>query len=331
MSPVDLPCLPCPALLPQVFDGVVEQPAWVRQLAWVLVALPLAMACDGDDEGASQGAPPPTEQLHAPGDLRLTSAGKTPRLPLRYLHAEGHSQAFRTHVSVEHSAAGQRSRVGTELDWERTVLSRGDNQAEIRMRVLRVRAVSPGLLRDTLAPQLGRLTIQASVDQRGRVIAVKFPGGSEPPGGKDLFARFTAPLPEDSVGDGATWERIEPFTLTLPRLERPVSVGLSTRYRLTLPKGKGARAVVTGELRLHVVHTLRQRSEAQGISGGGKGTAEWVLDLERQEPAGSHSSITLDLAVTTHGRRQALKQTMTVRTRPIPLPSATPRPAGQRP
>jgi hypothetical protein len=195
------------------------------------------------------------------------------------------------------------------------------------MKVLRVRQVSPSSLRDSVAPKLGSLLLTATMDPRGRVSALTPKEALPAPGGDAIFSRFTAPLPADAVGDGATWERLEPWELTLPRIQQPVQLGIRTRYRLAfvLVRGEPRKAKISAELRFHLV---RQGKSPARVTGAGKGSAEFELDLLRGEAGASKSELELDLEVSAAGRRQRLTQRLATSTRPIKSP-AGPRPSGR--
>lgn len=300
--------------------------------AVLLGVLLLAWGSCGEDPApsAGSGSAPAPERLHAPGELRLTSAGKAPRIPLRYRLAPGMQQTYRTQVTLVHRAVGATANLGTELDWERSVTEAVTGGARVQMKVLRVRRVTPSSLRDGLGPKLQGLLLTATLDPRGRVSALTPPEALSAPGGEAVFSRFTAPLPEDAVGEGAAWERLEPWDLTLPRTHQGVRLGVRTRYRLgfVLVRGEPRRARITAELRFHVVHTTPIEKAPTQVTGGGKGSAEWELDLLRGEPLASRSELDLDLQVTSHGRTQRLEQRLQSRTHPVRPP---PSPRGAAP
>ncbi len=278
--------------------------------------------------GGGSGAPLPTERLHPPGELRLTSAGQEPRLRLRYRLADGQVQGYRTSVSATHRAAGQTSRLSAEFDWERAVDDPRDGTARVTMRVRRVRYVRPTTIRDTVAPALRQLTLTTRLDPRGRV--QKLAPASSLPGfqGPNTLARFTAPLPKDAVGDGATWERSESLPLQLPKSRQRVRLGVRTRYRLKLVRHRGTpvRAQISATLRLVVSTPGPGALTGQKVTGGGTGTAELTLDLRRGELTAGKSEQDLRLTVTGYGRSQPLEQKLRTRTRAVHLRPRRPRP-----
>ena len=120
----------------------------------------LLMGCGGPrEQPAKKPAPLRGERLHAPGELRLTSAGTKPRLRLRYRLEPGDHQAFRSRISVRHEAAGQTSNLVARLDWERLVESLEGNAAKVTVTVRRVRFVRPASIRDDVTRRLRSLTL----------------------------------------------------------------------------------------------------------------------------------------------------------------------------
>lgn len=319
-----------------------------RRLAWrCLIPLVVVSAAACGDDGPQTKPPPPKklaeQQLHAPGELRLTSAGNEPRLRLRYRLEAGQYQGFRTRVEVKHRAAGQTSTLVALLDWERrlTAVTAGWARAEVAVR--KVRLARPPSIREDVVRRLKGLTLRFDVDARGRArdstadpkgARKGSPGGGAPSGlaaplKGALLKGLTAPLPADAVGDSATWERYEPVTLTLPKTNLKLRVGVRTRYTLRLIKrgGRERFAEITSQIQL-TAHSAAASSAGQRVTGGGRGTGTLRVDLKRGTVVSVRSELTLELSLADKGRTRTLKQTTTTSTRAIKLRPRPPRPTG---
>lgn len=301
----------------------------VRGLLWLLAAW-FSSGC-GDDSPAPKDPGPPTklaqQRLHAPGELRLTSAGEKPRVRLRYRLEPGQFQGFRTRVNVKHQAAGQTSSLTTLLDWERRVTNVAAGWAQAEVTVRKVRLARPPSIREDVVRRLKNLKLRFSMTARGRVRSAEKGSGLGDPLTKGLVKNLTAPLPDDAVGDGATWERYEPVDLTLPKTNHPLRLGVRTRYTLALVKrgGRERFAVITSRIQLTARSTTTSPS-GQRITGGGKGTGELKLDLKHATVILAKSEITVELSLKEKGRNRTLKQTTTSSTRAIKLRPRPPRP-----
>jgi hypothetical protein len=130
------------------------------------------------------------------------------------------------------------------------------------------------------------------------------------------------------VGPGATWERYEPLTVTLPKTSLRLRLGVRTRYTLALQLRQGHErfAEITSTTRL----TALSADAATGprITGGGTGTGSLKLDLKHGTAVSARSELTFSLGLTEQGRTRSLKQTTTTTTRAIKL---RPRPRPPRP
>jgi hypothetical protein len=292
----------------------------------VLFAGLAAAGCKDDPpqpRRASSSGPPPTQRLHPPGELRLTSAGTEPRVRLRYRLVPGSRQGFRTWLKATHHAQGQSSRLTVRFDWERSVDQVRAQQARVTLRVRRVRRVRPASLRDSVAPRLGGVELRHLLDTRGRVSDLEPARSLGGLGGAGALTRFSAPLPEDAVGQGATWERSERWPLSLPQSHQRVRVGVRTRYQLTLDPGKGGalrRATIRATVRLTASPVEPGALTGQQVRGGGKGTAELRLDLKKGRITRGRSDQKISLTVVGYGRSQSLKQRLQTRTRAVRLP-----------
>lgn len=322
--------------------------AWLPLLA--------AIGC-GDDAPKGKAPPAPKnlahQRLHAPGEVRLTSAGAEPRVRLRYRLEPGQYQGFRTSVSVKHRAAGQTSSLTAVLDWERRVtgVSAGWAQAEVSVR--KVRLARPASIREDVVRRLMAMSLRFAIDARGRARATARGAatartratargaargtGLAAPMTNGILEILTAPLPADAVGHGATWERYEPVTLTLPKTNLKVRLGVRTRYTLALIKrgGRERYAQITSRIQL-TAHSpgptpgASRAAWAAGprVTGGGQGTGEIKIDLNHATVVSAKSDITLDLSLIEKSRTRTLKQTTTTSTRAINL---RPRPRRPRP
>lgn len=278
----------------------------------------LVLGCPDRPPEPSHKPAPRAERLHRPGELRLTSAGTKPRLRLRYRLEAGDRQAFRTRIDIRHEAAGQTSNLVARLDWERQVESLKGSAAQVRVTVQRVRFVRPASIRDDVTRRLGSLTLRHTLDTRGRVLAVQ-PGASLPAGlSESTLRNVTAPLPEDPVGDGATWERFEPVDVVLPKTGYRLRLGVRTRYTLTILSHRGRErfALIRAKLRL-TAQSLGQELTGLRVTGGGRGTSELKLDLKRLALASSSSEATLELSLERGGTKRQLKQATRISTQPL--------------
>lgn len=289
----------------------------------------------GDDAPGKKAAPAPQklseQRLHPPGELRLTSAGAKPRLRLRYRQEPGQYQGFRTRVNVKHQAAGQTSSLTALMDWERRVTSVSAGWAQSEVTVRKVRLARPPSIREDVVRRLRGLTLRFAVDARGRARGAAQKSGLAAPLTNGLLKNLTAPLPADAVGHGATWERYEPVSLTLPKTNLGLRLGVRTRYTLALVKRSGRErfAKITSQIQL-TARSATSKSSLQGqrVTGSGRGTGELKLDLRLATVVSAKSELTLELSVEDKGRTRTLKQTTTSSTRVIKL---RPRPRRPRP
>jgi hypothetical protein len=297
----------------------------------------LVCGCGADSPGKKDPGPPTKlthQRLHAPGELRLTSAGVKPRVRLRYRLEPGQFQGFRTRVNIKHQAAGQTSSLTALLDWERQVTNVAAGWAQAEVSVRKVRLARPPSIREDVVRRLKALKLHISIDARGRARGADKGSGLGTPLTKGLLKNLTAPLPADAVGDGATWERYEPVNLTLPKTNHPVRVGVRTLYTLTLVKrgGRERFALITSRIQL-TARSTASRTSGQRITGGGQGSGELKLDLKNASVVSAKSKITVELNLLEKGRLRTLKQTTTSSTRAIklrPRPQR-PRPTGSNP
>ncbi len=295
----------------------------------VAAGLGAASGCDDGPPAPPKTAgatdPPPTQRLHPPGELRLTSAGTPPRIRLRYRLEAGQRQGYRTWLKASHEAAGQTSRLVARFDWERAVEQVQGEQAQVKVRVRRVRRVRPTSIRDRVKPWLQGLSLRHRLDSRGRVAALEPPRTLGALGGAGALARFSAPLPEDAVGQGARWERSESWPVHLPKSQQQVRIGVRTGYRLSLESARG-KAPRTATLEMSVRLTASpmdpEALTGQQVRGGGQGRGTLKLDLQKGRVERSRSTLKLSLTVIGYGRRQSLTQRLETRTRAIRLPRA---------
>ena len=256
----------------------------------------------------------PMDRLHPAGELRLTSAGREPRLRLRYDLTVGHRQGYRTTVSVHHQAAGQTASLSAVLDWERTLLDRQGDRAGASITVRRVRQIRPAGLRENVLSRLKSLSLRYTVDARGQIRIARQGSGLPASLPQGALQDLSAPLPSDPVGNGATWERYEPIRLVLPKLHHPLSLGVRTRYtlKIVLHKQRERFAVISAKM------NLTPRSAR--VEGAGHGTATLKIDLRSSRVVSGQAEMQLNLKLVTAGRRQTVQQTIKTSTRAVKLP-----------
>lgn len=324
-----------------------------------LLSLPLVLAlgCRGSkgrDAPSRRNflrVPGPSERLHPPGELRLTSAGSAPRLALRYRFPADQRLAYRTSTRFSYSGPGGVGHMKVTFDWERRVTSATPTEAKVQVLVRRVRTVRPSSARDRVIHRLLGMTWRATLGPRGRVRAL-VPAdvlGAEPT--RQAIRWLSTPLPADPVGDGATWERSETWRVHLPRGGAAPLLRVQVRYALALvrKRGEARQARVRGSLALRVASD-RASAPAPRIHASGQGSALLVLDLTRgvvvraesdarysvgAGPAGaaptsgsaSPAPGAFGAVVTFRGRTRAIRVPKRWRTAPAPAP---PRPRPRR-
>ncbi len=314
----------------------IPSPQW-RHLAWISLLLILLGSCGKDPRrpgGNSAPAPRDLSQqrLHPRGELRLTSAGREPRVRLRYRLTPGQRSGFRTRVSVQHVAAGRTLSLTALLDWERMVKRVLSGWADVEVLVRRVRLVRPSSIREDVVRRLMAMRLDVWVDALGRAREKAPPAASGLAASLSgqLLPTLTAPLPRDALGEGATWERYEPLRLVLPKIRIPVHLGARTRYSLHLiRKGRSRRYALissTISLTLGAASPQGSSSATSRVTGAGRGTGELKLDLEHGKVTSARGEVSLELSLRERHRTHTLKQvtrtsTRAIKLRPRPWPS----------